>query len=51
MPEESPKRNTWLIIAIVVLVLCCLCLVLLAAAWQFGDAVIQWLGQMMGSTP
>ena len=45
MPEQPAKRNTWLIIVIVVLVLCCLCVLLLGAAWQFGDAVIQWLQQ------
>jgi hypothetical protein len=51
MPEKPRKSNRWIIIAIVVLVLCCLCLVFAWAAWQYGDAAVQWLGQLMGGTP
>ena len=50
-PEEPRKSNTWIIIAIAVLVICCLSLIVLWAAWQYGDALVQWLGQLMGSTP
>ena len=51
VPEQPRKSNTWIIIAIGVLILCCLCLIVVWAAWQYGDAVIQWLGQLAGSTP
>ena len=51
MPEQPRKSNTWIIIGIAVLVLCCLCLIVFWAAWQYGDAVVQWLEQLAGSTP
>ena len=50
MPEQPRKSNTWIIIAIAVLVLCCLCLIVLWAAWQYGDVLVQWLQQLAGST-
>ena len=50
MPEQPRRSKAWIIIAVVVLVLCCLCLIVAWAAWTYGDALIQWLNQLLGST-
>jgi flagellar basal body-associated protein FliL len=46
-PVAPPKKSsqTWLIVIIVLIVLCCCCALASGIlAWNFGDAVMQWLG-------
>jgi len=50
MPEQPRRSKGWIIIAVVVLVLCCLCLIVAWAAWTYGDAVVQWVNQLLGGT-
>ncbi len=39
------KNNTWTIIIVALVLLCCCCtLVALGLAWNYGDAVMRWLG-------
>ena len=50
MPEQPRRSKAWIIIVVVALVLCCLCLIAAWAAWTYGDVVVQWLNQLLGST-
>jgi len=42
---EPKKNNTTLIIAVVAVVLLCCCCIVLGLAWQYGDQILQALGQ------
>ncbi|HSJ88681.1 MAG TPA: hypothetical protein VK909_15825 [Anaerolineales bacterium] len=44
-PVEPRKNNTTLIIAVVAVVVLCCCCVAVVALWQYGDAIMQALGQ------
>jgi hypothetical protein len=48
VPEQPRRSRAWIIIVVVVLVLCCLCLITAWAAWTYGDAVVQWVNQVLG---
>ena len=43
MSEAPRKNNTALIIGIIVAVVLCCCCALIAGAWYYGDAVLQYL--------
>jgi hypothetical protein len=46
MDQDQPKKsNTTLIIAVVAVLLLCCCCIGVAALWQYGDAIMQALGQ------
>ncbi len=44
-PDAPKKNNTPIIIAVVVVVLLCCCCITLALGWQFGDVIVQAIGQ------
>ena len=43
--DQPKKNNTTLIVAIVAVVVLCCCCISIAALWQYGDQIMQALGQ------
>jgi hypothetical protein len=43
-PEEPKKNNTTIIIAVVAVVLLCCCCITIGLLWQYGDALMQAIG-------
>lgn len=42
--DQPKKNNTTMIVAVAAVVLLCCCCVGTAALWQYGDAIMQYLG-------
>ncbi|HXD09121.1 MAG TPA: hypothetical protein VN653_03570 [Anaerolineales bacterium] len=43
--DQPKKNNTTLIVAVVAVVLLCCCCISIGALWQYGDQIMQALGQ------
>ena len=43
--DQPKKNNTTLSVAVVAVVVLCCCCISIAALWQYGDQIMQALGQ------
>jgi hypothetical protein len=44
--EPKSKKTTWIIIAIIIVLLCCCCIIIGVLGYNYGDQVIEQLGEM-----